>query len=44
MGEGESDVLCAPLTGDVANKAADEFYKEFNLISKSDISILCADR
>ena len=34
MGVVESDVLCARLTGDVANKAADEFYKEFNLISK----------
>ena len=27
--------LCARLTGTVANKAADDFYKEFNLTSGS---------
>ena len=30
MGEVENDVLCAHLTGVVANKAADEFYQEFH--------------
>ena len=29
------DRLCAQLTGTVANKAADDFYKEFNLTSSS---------
>ena len=35
MGEVENDVLCAHLTGVVGNKAADEFYQEFNLTSTS---------
>ena len=35
MGDTVIDRLCAQLTGTVANKAADEFYQEFNLISSA---------
>ena len=35
MGDSESEKLCARLTGTVANKAADEFYDEFNLERKA---------
>jgi hypothetical protein len=35
MADRESEMLCAHLTGVVGNKAADEFYKEFNLTSTS---------
>jgi len=35
MGDSESEKLCACLTGTVANKAADEFYDEFNLERKA---------
>ena len=35
MEDAESEKLCACLTRTVANKPADEFYQEFNLISSS---------
>jgi hypothetical protein len=35
MEDTESEELCAHLTRTVANKPADEFYQEFNLISSS---------
>ena len=35
MGDSESEKLCARLTGTVANKAADEFYDEYNLERKA---------